>query len=1068
MDYVFLSANGAFETITGLPREEIIGKKLSEVISSSPSLSFDWMDLYRQAAKSKNPVSLEYFIPSSSRVYEVTAYEEVPGRFVTVFHDITKYKEREEKLLFECSELFALFDSIHEIIYVSDPHTYEIVYVNRWTEEQFGKKVVGGICYREFQNREAPCPFCTNSIILHNNYAPYRWEYYNPVLERYYLITDRLIPWPDGRNLRFELAIDITEQKKLEQDLAKSEARWRATLRSIGDIIVTTDREGSMTYLNPAGEAFTGFSLEKLAGKSFAEVFSSVFALSSEDFILFFREALGKRCVIRKAEVLKKIEEERYFALGGAPFCDSRGEIQGAVFVFHEITAIRKLEQELEKRENLYRTILSSVQDILFTLDIEERYTGIYGQWIERYHLTPEHLLGKSVYDIFDRESARVHHEANQRALRGEYVVYDWSVVWEGEDRHFRTSLSPIKEGNEIKGIVGIGRDITELERTQRLNQRLLDSVPYPVCLVNRDRRILAQNKATERIAKSKVGDICWFKFHGVDILPEPWREEFEQTGVLPPEARCSFCRADEVLEKQESIVEEVKLKDQVWETGWVPLGSDTYLHYVIDITKYKEMEKQLREERDRTQKYLDLAAIIFLILNPQGEVAFINRRGSELLGYPPEEIVGKNWFRHFLPPEESARLEGVFRHLIKGEVEPVEYLENEILARDGTRRLIAWHNTILCDEAGKIVAALSAGEDITEKRQKEKELFYMSSHDNLTGLYNRYFLEKEIERFDAARIFPIGAVVVDVNGLKLVNDSYGHERGDELLKITAELLQDVFQEPNVLARFGGDEFVVLSPHVSLEDLQRISRGIKERTRGVSLEGIPLSLSIGVGAKGSEDEPLREVIRRAEEETDREKLAESRSIRSAVIHALLKALEAKSYETEIHALRMEQLGLSIAEKLSLPSGEISRLKLAVMLHDIGKITIPEEVLKKPNPLTQEEWAIVKRHPESGYRIVLSIQEFAHVAEEVYAHHEWWNGSGYPRGLRGEEIPLLARIIALLDAYEVMCYGRPYKRPMSHEEIVAEFKRCAGIQFDPHLVEIFLTILNNQTGDSSCL
>jgi len=137
------------------------------------------------------------------------------------------------------------------------------------------------------------------------------------------------------------------------------------------------------------------------------------------------------------------------------------------------------------------------------------------------------------------------------------------------------------------------------------------------------------------------------------------------------------------------------------------------------------------------------------------------------------------------------------------------------------------------------------------------------------------------------------------------------------------------------------------------------------------------------------------------------------------------------------------------------------LNLLITLHDIGKINIPEEVLTKKGPLTDEEWELMKKHPDIGYRIALSTDEFAHVAEEILSHHERWDGRGYPQGLKGEEIPFLARIAAITDAYEVMTNGRPYKEPMSKDEIISELRNCAGTQFDPYLVDVFVEILERE-------
>jgi HD-GYP domain-containing protein (c-di-GMP phosphodiesterase class II) len=216
-------------------------------------------------------------------------------------------------------------------------------------------------------------------------------------------------------------------------------------------------------------------------------------------------------------------------------------------------------------------------------------------------------------------------------------------------------------------------------------------------------------------------------------------------------------------------------------------------------------------------------------------------------------------------------------------------------------------------------------------------------------------------------------------------------------------------------------------------------------------------MAIGVASKTRPDELLMKILQEAENSMYKQKLTESRSTKSAVVKALLKTLEAKSYETEAHTRGMQQIARLIGKELNLPDAEMSRLKLLITLHDIGKINIAEEILTKKNQLTTEEWETIKKHPEIGYRIARATEEFAHVADDILAHHEKWDGSGYPQGLREKTIPFLARITAIADAYEVMTNGRPYKAAMTTKEIAAEFDRCSGTHFDPALVEIFLSI-----------
>jgi HD-GYP domain-containing protein (c-di-GMP phosphodiesterase class II) len=224
------------------------------------------------------------------------------------------------------------------------------------------------------------------------------------------------------------------------------------------------------------------------------------------------------------------------------------------------------------------------------------------------------------------------------------------------------------------------------------------------------------------------------------------------------------------------------------------------------------------------------------------------------------------------------------------------------------------------------------------------------------------------------------------------------------------------------------------------------------------VEDVPVSIALGIATKTSETKSLIETLQEAENEMYRQKLTESRSTKSAMVTSLLNTLAAKSFETEEHARGMQKIAQQIAAYLNLTDSELHRLELLITLHDIGKINIAEEILTKNDSLAADEWEAIKKHPEIGYRIAMATEEFAHVAEDILAHHEHWDGAGYPQGLKGEVIPLLARITAIADAYEVMSNGRPYKKAMSKNKIIAEFRKCSGAQFDPQLVEIFLSVL----------
>ena len=221
---------------------------------------------------------------------------------------------------------------------------------------------------------------------------------------------------------------------------------------------------------------------------------------------------------------------------------------------------------------------------------------------------------------------------------------------------------------------------------------------------------------------------------------------------------------------------------------------------------------------------------------------------------------------------------------------------------------------------------------------------------------------------------------------------------------------------------------------------------------------MPLSISIGSSTKKDIKQNIKEVLKEAEDLMYRHKLIEHQSARSSVIASLEKALEEKDYETEEHIERMKDFVVKFGEKLNLDPGRLDELNLLVALHDIGKIAIADSILPKPSELTSEEWKIIKKHPEVGYHIAESSLELAPIAEGILYHHEWWNGKGYPRGLKKEKIPLISRVIAIVDAYDAMTNDRPYRKALNSKQAVDELKKGSGIQFDPHLVKVFIIIL----------
>ncbi len=362
-------------------------------------------------------------------------------------------------------------------------------------------------------------------------------------------------------------------------------------------------------------------------------------------------------------------------------------------------------------------------------------------------------------------------------------------------------------------------------------------------------------------------------------------------------------------------------------------------------------------------------------------------------------------------------------------------------------------------DLDNKIYGTICVGRDITERKQQEDKVTYLSYHDVLTGLYNRAYFEQYRNKIDVEENLPISVIVCDVDGLKLVNDAFGHASGDRLLKMTTGILTTFCRSQDMLVRTGGDEFSIILPKTSYHEAESIHEGINkkciEEQQHVDNELLFPSISMGYATKTSMDEKLESIFNEAEEYMYRRKLLARKGVHSVFLKYIMTTIYEKSNETQEHCQRMVDMAKHLGSLLNVPHRELDTLELATSLHDIGKISVDLSILQKDNSLTDDEWDVLRRHPETGWRIAQAVPDLYHIAEIILYHHERWDGQGYPRGLKQNEIPLLSRIITVVDSFDAMTSDRPYHKALSIDQAIIEMKDNAGTQFDPHLVDIFI-------------
>jgi diguanylate cyclase (GGDEF)-like protein/PAS domain S-box-containing protein len=535
------------------------------------------------------------------------------------------------------------------------------------------------------------------------------------------------------------------------------------------------------------------------------------------------------------------------------------------------------------------------------------------------------------------------------------------------------------------------------------------------------------------------------------------------------------------------------------------------------EIAERKKAEVGLRTEKEKVQHYLDIASVIMVAIGANQKVLLINKKGCEILGCAQKDIVGKKWFDNFVPKRMRQDVKGAFKKLISGDISMHEYYENPILTKNGEERVIAWHSTFLKNEKGKIVSTLSSGQDITERKKAydeqerlrdeliktNKKLKEASLVDFLTGLYNYRYLTSIIEpEFYRAKkhAIPLSIIMFDIDYFKSVNEVYGHKFGDLVLKQFAAQLKRMVHKYDTVVRFSGEEFLVMSPTIRsqamnmadniLEKLHLHNFGDKQQTVKLQLSAAVVAypgdhVFRGIGLVELADQILNrakedggdrvyssvDIIKRPsvhlEEKPDVKRLKtkidqlSKRANQNIVesIFAFAKTIEVKDHYTGEHVEKTVSYATETAKELNLSKEEIWHITQAAILHDLGKIGISERILRKKGKLTKKEYEEIKKHPMIAADILRPLQFFHDIIPLILYHHERWDGKGYPYGLKGEEIPVGSRIVAIADEYQALVSDRPYRKAYSKEKAIEVLKTESNTKYDPEILKVFFKVVS---------
>lgn len=599
----------------------------------------------------------------------------------------------------------------------------------------------------------------------------------------------------------------------------------------------------------------------------------------------------------------------------------------------------------------------------------------------------------------------------------------------------------------------------------EMLFKTLFEQVPIGIAFGKQYDFICQINPAFERImgrSKEELCRISWIELTHQDDLQKDMElfKKFKK-GEIPNYSMIKrFIKPDGSFVWVYMVVARFDIGDE-------SEYNSQHICMIQDISMNINSSVALREsERSKASLLSRLPGIAYRCLNDKyWTMEYISEGCYELTGYKKESLLhnAEISFYNIVSPEYIEQVVKDWADALKNHA--IYSGEYEIVQANGEKKWVLEQGHGIYDEKGRAFAIEGLIIDISENKKQQMQINFLNDHDKLTRLYNRRYFDEQMKRLQDENIVPVSVIIGDINGVRLVNNAFGHEGGDSLILETSKCMKKFCRDTDIIARTGGDDFSILLPGTDYETAVDIMKKIKAEYESIHIKEFDNSnfsnISLGCSTKTSSDQTLSQIYSVAEDYMYKRKLLDRKSSHSAILTSIMATLLAKSQETENHAERLAQISKMLGDQIGLAQKNLDLLKLFAMLHDIGKIGIDDRILNKPGKLDDDEWEVMKKHPEIGYKIAISSPELESIAELILTHHEHWDGSGYPQGLKGDSIPLLSRILAVSDAYDAMTKNRVYRTALSKEEAINEIVRCSGTQFDPQIVGAFQKIVHSE-------
>jgi len=805
-------------------------------------------------------------------------------------------------------------------------------------------------------------------------------------------------------------------------------AEFLDTLGTVEIGIVINDADRKIIYMNKAAESAADLLLSDVCTEAFADIFRLINVRTGQLIEDPFGEILKTgQAVMLPEHTVMIVKNKTEFHVSGfiAPMNFQGSDHKGMILTFINDTNRYMFMESIKESEVFYRTLFETMTEGCQIIGYDWKYLYMNSSAAKHARKTREELLGKTMLQVYPgierTEMFSLLKECMNKRVTGDidnlFTYPDGAQCW------YHLRIRPVPEGIFILSLDIDDRKKMEqeIEKSRLHSMSLLEMIPeilircnskgdYLDIITSQDEKLLSPK--SELLGKNIA-----------DVFPKEKAELFIGHIRKTLHAKC--------LQKIEYSIPAVS-GDLWYEARTTPLDDDETLSLIVDITELKNKEEKEFIEKERFRTILMSVGDGVVSVNETGKVIFINKAAEELTGCNQQEaceIFADELFSLF-SERTMEKIDNPINKVLK--TGDVHRLENHIIlfSKNNAGRSVEVGAAPIKDTRGNVGGAVAVIRDVTERRRRLLEIEYISFHDKLTGLYNRRFHEEETKRLDTDRNLPFSIIYCDIDGLKMINDSFGHLTGDKYIVKAAESIKKGCRADDIISRIGGDEFAILLPKTTEHHAQGICRRILGNIKAIKDMPIQLSVTLAAAVKVKKDQNIIDTVKCAENRTLQNKLLNKKSSRGEAVLSLSKALYEMNYETEEHEKRLLKMAGEIGEALNLMPQEIEELKLLAILHDIGKLGISKEIIMKPGPLTPDEWTEMKKHSEIGYRIAEATPGLSHISKYILSVPERF------------------------DAYDVMISGRPYKKPIASEEAHAEIIRCRAAQFDPLLVDLF--------------